>query len=104
MITSRYPIIWCGDQNMTTNPQIDRIPSRNYNDAYSKDITDLFITFGLVDTCRHLYPNKLIFTFHRNECKSQIDKIMVSNQFDIMKYEQNGFAFSDHDIVDVQLQ
>ena len=29
---------------------------------------------------------------------------MVSNQFDIRKYEQIEFAISDHDIVEVQLQ
>ena len=105
MISSRYPVIWCGDQNIVTNPHIDRAPPRKYKDAYSNDLINLFETFDLVDTCRFLYPSEHWFTFHRNtDTKSRIDKIMVSNQFSIEKYDQSEFSFSDHDLIKVKLK
>ena len=103
-MASRYPTIWCGDHNLVTNPQLDRVPPRCYNDSYAKDVKDLIEIFGMTDTCRLKYPNTKIFTFHRSGAKSRIDTILVSDNCDVKNYHQTDFSFTDHDLIEVNFQ
>ena len=75
LIASRYPIIWCGDHNMVTNPVLDRVPSRRVKDSYTNELVNLLDVFSLRDVCREKYPIQYIYTFHRGGSKSRIDKI-----------------------------
>ena len=102
-IASRYPIIWCGDQNMVTDPVIDRVPSRRTRDSYTNELVTLLDTFSLRDTCREKYPIQYIYTFHRGTSKSRIDKVLVTDQFKIECYQQEDYISSDHDLIKVNL-
>ena len=103
LMASRYPIIWCGDQNMVTDPVMDRVPSRRNKDSFTNELVNLIYTFGLLDVCREKYPIQYIYTFCRAGSKSRIDKILVSDQFGIENYSHNDFTFSDHDLIETQL-
>ena len=102
-MASRYPVIWCGDHNMVTDPVMDRVPSRRSKDSFTYDLVNLINTFGLLDACREKYPIQYLYTFHRGDCKSRIDKILVSDQLGIDSYSHKDFTFSDHDLIEVQL-
>ena len=103
LIASRYPVIWCGDHNMVTDPMKDRIPSRKSKDSFTYELVKLLNTFSLLDTCREKYPIQYIYTFRRDDTKSRIDKILVTRQFGIDNYNQIDCSFSDHDLLEVHL-
>ena len=102
-IASRYPVIWCGDQNMVTDPVMDRIRSCRAKDSFTYELVKLIDTFSLLDVCREKNPVQYIYTFHRDGSKSRIDKILVSDHFGIEKYTHSDFSCSDHDLIEAQL-
>ena len=107
-LMSDFPIIWGGDCNMTTNNRIDRWPPRSSNDAHVFHLNRVLDTFNLVDTCRVLFPNDIFFTYRKianGSCTmSRIDKLFASKNFETCKYSQVDCEFSDHDIIECQLQ
>ena len=102
-IASRYPIIWCGDHNMVTDHSLDRMPSAVYKDSHTNDLIKLIETFSFQDACRELYPHNYYYTWYGKDCKSRIDKILLSGQVDIKSYSQKNYYLSDHDLIEVHV-
>ena len=75
---SMYPIVWGGDQNISIDNMIDRLPARTGKDKYADEIANIISSFDLVDVCRFLYPTQKMFTYVQGEVQSRIDKICVS--------------------------
>ena len=103
-LSSNKPIIWAGDHNIATNPSLDRYPVRFSHDQGGREILDLTNTFDLQDACRVLYPDKNIYTFRKGPSRSRIDKICVSCDFVIEKYEQLHTSYSDHELISSHLR
>ena len=53
-------------------------------------------------------PSKPRYTFKRkyddSVVMSRIDKMLVSKRFEFVSYDQIDFEFSDHEIIDIQIQ
>ena len=106
-LLTNYPIVWGGDFNMVSDPALDRSPPRRYADSHSGDLHFIFDSLNLVDSCRELWPNRKIFSFRRPNLDSvslsRIDKIMISSNLNIIKYDHTDYPHSDHDIICCQL-
>ena len=98
-LNSANPILWGGDHNVATNPRLDRYPARIDGDVGRSHFLDIMSSFDLKDTCRALYPNSCMFTFHRGGSKSRIDKICVSSGCSTRAYSHVDTGFSDHLLV-----
>ena len=107
-IMSNFPTIIGGDFNLTSDNKFDRYPPKSVNDAHSSVFKTLVETFNLNDTCRVLYPSKLLFTFKTKKgddlTMSRIDKIFAGKYFTIVSYNQKECEFSDHELVYTHLQ
>ena len=98
-LSSSKSIIWAGDHNIATDPTLDRYPCHFSHDHGSKEFCDIVRTFDLKDTCRVIYPSCQYFTYRceTSKAKSRIDKICVSSDFIVDKYEQlNLIDFNRH--------
>ena len=102
-LNSNVPIIWGGDHNLTTNPRVDRFPTKFDSDCGGRDVLDILNTFNMKDACRELYPNSSVFTFRRGTSRSRIDKICVSEGLLVRSYVQED-GFSDHELIKVGVQ
>ena len=103
-LASSYPVIWCGDHNIVTDPHVDRLPPKNNHDYCYKQLDDLLTYFSFADTCRTIYPNGKYFTFRGPDSRSRIDKILVSKSLDVIGYEQLDLLVSDHDLLIAHIQ
>ena len=107
-IMSNFPIIFGGDFNLTVDNTVDRFPPRRVADTHSGLFKNVVQTFNLVDVCRSVYPDKLLFTFkisQNDSCvMSRIDRLLVSKHFRILKYEQNVCEYSDHECITAHFQ
>ena len=103
---SPFPIIWCGDHNISTNNTIDRLPSNQNKDQYGESIIEIINNFQLIDVCRKLYPNKNdIFTYTHGSTRSRIDKILVQGDcFHIKDYCHELIYQSDHELIVAHIQ
>ena len=59
---------------------------------------DLICAFGYQDTFRHLYPNKIEYTFHRANTASRLDRLYVGQLqiLFIVEVSHVPVSFSDH--------
>ena len=103
-LSSNYPVMWCGDYNIATNPKIDRLPSANAHDYCGADLKELVEYYNFTDVCRYLYPNRKIFTYKGLTGQSRIDKILISPNIAIVSYDQLDMLVSDHDLIMAQVQ
>ena len=107
-VMSNFPVIWGGDFNLTTDNMIDRWPRRSGRDTHSNELDKVLDTFNLVDVCRFFNPNQPMYTFKRKKNEgcvmSRIDKFFVSKHFELVEYNQVDWEFSDHEIINIQIQ
>ena len=107
-IISNFPTVLAGDFNLTSDNRFDRYPPKSCHDTHSNQLENVTETFNVIDVCRHVYPNRFLFTYkttiNGDVVMSRIDKILVSKHFKIMDYNQSDCEFSDHAIISTHLQ
>ena len=102
---SHFPILWCGDHNISTDNTIDRFPRRLGCDRFGINILEIIRNFDLIDTVRSLFPSKNdLFTFSQGNSRSRIDKIIVQNSFVVKNVWHEISNHSDHVVLKAQVQ
>lgn len=82
--------VWCGDLNVVDEPSMDTtkhkaIPKQKIAGLkqYEKDHFDQYIEMGLIDSFRHLYPDKRSYTWFspmRDDVRWRIDYFLVNDK------------------------
>lgn len=90
-----------GDFNCTLDKNMDRNPTPQRNDIGTDQVKNIISSNNLCDIWRVLNPSTIRYTFKRNNSKSRIDYILISN--DLSSLSSNvkiiHFPFSDHDLI-----
>lgn len=100
---SNFPVVWCGDHNITLDPSLDRLPPGSSKDYCSNMLNDLVKYYNFNDACRVIYPRKRLFTYIGPKSRSRIDKILVSPVLDVIAYDQIDIFSSDHVLIMAQI-
>ena len=92
--------ILTGDFNCVLDKEIDRYPSRNYDDTGGKELKTIMTKNNLINIWREKNPSVKKYTFRRGNSKSRIDLILISEELSchIINIKIIHCPFSDHDI------
>lgn len=99
-------LVVAGDLNLFLNPTLDAQGGRmTYHKDIATEVTNTFLNFNLFDPHRALYPDKKMFTFHRNyktfTLHRRLDYIYISDSLvqASLRPSIHPSPFTDHDEV-----
>ena len=99
-------LIWCGDFNLTLNPQLDSNNYVNINNPKNRNIViNVIQEHNLTDIFRHYNPDKKRYTWHKSKLLKQarLDYFLVSSSFTdlIINTDIKPSYRSDHSILEL---
>ena len=99
-------LIWCGDFNLTLNPQLDSNNYVNINNPKNRNIViNVIQEHNLTDIFRHYNPDKKRYTWHKSKPLKQarLDYFLVSSSFTdlIINTDIKPSYRSDHSILEL---
>ena len=101
-------ILWCGDFNMTLNPELDSYNYSNINNPNSRCVTlDIIKDHSLFDLYRHFHPDTRRYTWRRYKPLKQarLDYFIVSESLIDLVESVNikpGYR-TDHSMLEVNI-
>ena len=101
-------VIWCGDFNMTLNPQLDSFNYSNVNNPKARTTTlNIIEEHNLIDTYTYCYPDSKRYTWRRHNPLKQarLDYFIVSSSLtDLIRDVDIKAGYrSDHSILELNI-